>query len=75
MKTRFFLTEGKLEEAVKTAQAAVTANPQSAASQYTLGYSSKNSKRDGAWRRVVVQVDRANATPRTKRGYYAPTTR
>jgi len=45
------------------------------ASQYTLGYSSKNSKRDGAWRRVVVQVDRANATPRTKRGYYAPSTR
>ena len=26
------------------------------ASQYTLGYTSKNSKRDGAWRRVVVQV-------------------
>ena len=45
------------------------------ASQYTLGYSSKNGKRDGAFRRVVVQVDRANATPRTKRGYYAPSTR
>ena len=26
-----------------------------------------------AWRRVVVQVARANITPRTKRGYYAPT--
>lgn len=37
MKTRFSLTEGKLEEAIKTAQAAVTANPQSAASQYMLG--------------------------------------
>ena len=43
------------------------------ASQYTLGYSSRNGKRDGAWRRVVVQVDRPNVTPRTKRGYYAPT--
>ena len=43
------------------------------ASQYTLGYSSRNGKRDGAWRRVVVQVARANVTPRTKRGYYAPT--
>ena len=43
------------------------------ASQYTLGYTSRNSKRDGAWRRVVVQVARANVTPRTKKGYYAPT--
>ena len=45
------------------------------ASQYTLGYSSKNGKRDGAYRRIVVQVNRQNVTPRTKRGYYAPTTR
>jgi Ca-activated chloride channel family protein len=45
------------------------------ASQYTLGYSSKNAKRDGAFRRIVVQIDRANVTPRTKRGYYAPTSR
>jgi VWFA-related protein len=45
------------------------------ASQYTLGYSSKNTKRDGAWRRLVVQVDRPNVTPRTKRGYYAPSVR
>ena len=45
------------------------------ASQYTLGYSSKNAKRDGAYRRIVVQVNRQNVTPRTKRGYYAPTTR
>jgi len=43
------------------------------ASQYTLGYTSKNSKRDGAWRRLVVQVAKPNATPRTKKGYYAPT--
>ena len=43
------------------------------ASQYTLGYTSKNSRRDGAFRRIVVQIARAGATPRTKRGYYAPT--
>ena len=45
------------------------------ASQYTLGYSSKNGKRDGAYRRIVVQVNRQNVMPRTKRGYYAPTSR
>ena len=44
-------------------------------SQYTLGYAAKNTKRDGAWRTVIVQVDRPNTTPRTKRGYYAPTDR
>jgi Ca-activated chloride channel family protein len=41
-------------------------------SQYTLGYASKNTKRDGAFRRVQVQVSRPSATARTKRGYYAP---
>jgi Ca-activated chloride channel homolog len=45
------------------------------ASQYTLGYMPKNAKRDGAWRRIVVQTARANVTPRTKRGYFAPTAR
>jgi Ca-activated chloride channel family protein len=45
------------------------------ASQYTLGYSSKNAKRDGAYRRIVVQIDRPNVMPRTKRGYYAPRSR
>ena len=45
------------------------------ASQYTLGYTSRNPRRDGAWRRVVVQVSRPGVTPRTKRGYYAPTSR
>ena len=43
------------------------------ASQYTLGYTSKNGRNDGAFRRIVVQVARGNSTPRTKRGYYAPT--
>jgi Ca-activated chloride channel family protein len=45
------------------------------ASQFTLGYTSKNVRRDGGWRRVIVQVARPNVTPRAKRGYYAPTAR
>jgi VWFA-related protein len=45
------------------------------ASQYTIGYTSGNQRRDGAWRRLVVQVARPNITPRTKKGYYAPTSR
>ena len=28
-------------------------------SQYTVGYTSRNPKRDGAWRRVVVRVEPA----------------
>jgi Ca-activated chloride channel family protein len=42
-------------------------------SQYMLGYSSRNPKRDGAWRRLVVRVGEPSATARTKQGYYAPT--
>jgi len=45
------------------------------ASQYTLGYASKNVRRDGSYRRIVVQVARPGVTPRSKRGYYAPTSR
>jgi VWFA-related protein len=45
------------------------------ASQYTLGYTSKNPRRDGAWRRIIVQVSRPNVAARAKRGYYAPTAR
>ena len=41
-------------------------------SQYTVGYTSKNPRRDGAWRRVVVRVDRPNTIARTKLGYFAP---
>jgi Ca-activated chloride channel family protein len=41
-------------------------------SQYTVGYTSKNPKRDGAWRRIVVRVTRPGATTRTKPGYFAP---
>ena len=42
-------------------------------SQYTIGYTSKNLKRDGAWRRIVVRINRPNVQARTKQGYYAPT--
>jgi Ca-activated chloride channel homolog len=42
-------------------------------SQYTIGYTSKNARRDGAWRRLVVRVNRSNVTARTKQGYFAPT--
>lgn len=43
-------------------------------SQYTIGYVSDNQRRDGNWRRIVVQVGRQNMLTRTKQGYYAPTT-
>jgi Ca-activated chloride channel family protein len=41
-------------------------------SQYTIGYTSRNQLRNGAWRRLVVQVARPNVVTRTKKGYYAP---
>ena len=43
------------------------------ASQYTIGYTSKNPRNDGAFRRIVVQVARPNVSARTKKGYFAPT--
>jgi len=42
-------------------------------SQYTVGYTSKNPKRDGAWRRVVVRTTRPGTATRTKQGYFGPT--
>ncbi|HEV8347322.1 MAG TPA: VWA domain-containing protein [Vicinamibacterales bacterium] len=42
-------------------------------SQYTVGYTSRNPKRDGSWRRLVVRVNKPNLTARTKQGYFAPT--
>ncbi|HVQ40742.1 MAG TPA: VWA domain-containing protein [Vicinamibacterales bacterium] len=40
--------------------------------QYTLGYMSKNSKRDGAWRKILVRMSRPNMIARTKAGYFGP---
>ena len=43
------------------------------ATQYALGYTSKNPKRDGAFRRVVVRVeDHPGARTRTRSGYQSP---
>lgn len=41
-------------------------------SQYNIGYVSNNPKRDGTWRRVVVQTSYPDFIVRTKLGYYAP---
>jgi len=42
------------------------------ANQYTVGYTSNNPKRDGAWRRIRVDVDAPGAIARTRAGYYGP---
>ena len=52
---------------------ASTARSPTSSRASTVGYTSKNPKRDGAWRRVVVRVNRPNLTARTKQGYFAPT--
>ena len=43
---------------------------QELSSQYLVGYTSANQKRDGAWRRIIVRTTRAGATARTRMGYY-----
>jgi VWFA-related protein len=45
------------------------------ASQYSIAYSSKNPLRNGAWRRIVVRVNRPGLTARTRQGYYGPSGR
>jgi len=42
------------------------------ASQYSIGYSSKNPMRNGAWRRIEVRVNKPGLLARTRRGYYGP---
>jgi len=44
------------------------------ANQYSLAYSSKNPMRNGAWRRIVVRVNKPGVTARTRQGYYGPET-
>jgi len=40
--------------------------------QYTIGYVSTNTARDGAWRQVSVRVTKPGVVARTREGYYAP---
>jgi Ca-activated chloride channel family protein len=43
------------------------------AAQYALAYSSRNPKRDGQWRRIVVRTTKPDLVARTKQGYFGPT--
>lgn len=63
----YFVTEASALPAIYTQIADELAN------QYTMGYTSKNPKRDGAWRRIQIRVARDGATARTKAGYFGPT--
>lgn len=42
------------------------------ANQYSLAYTSRNPMRNGAWRRIVVRVNKPGVTARTRQGYYGP---
>jgi Ca-activated chloride channel family protein len=45
---------------------------QELSSQYLVGYTSSNPKRDGSWRRLNIRTTRPGATARARMGYYAP---
>jgi Ca-activated chloride channel family protein len=40
--------------------------------QYSLGYSSSNTRQDGGWRKIRVVVDREGYEVDARKGYYAP---
>jgi Ca-activated chloride channel family protein len=40
--------------------------------QYALAYSSRNPRRDGQWRRIVVRTTNPQLAARTKQGYFGP---
>jgi len=44
---------------------------QELASQYSIGYTSKNQLRNGAWRRISIRITRPGLTARTRQGYFA----
>ena len=48
---------------------------QELSSQYAVGYISKNTTRNGAWRRINVRVTRPGFVARTRQGYFAPSGR
>jgi len=41
-------------------------------SQYVLGYSSTNTKRDGTFRKIKVEINRPDVKVLARKGYYAP---
>ncbi len=41
-------------------------------SQYSLGYTPTNNKRDGTLRKIAIETDQKNLRVRAKTGYYAP---
>lgn len=42
------------------------------AHQYLVGYESSNPKRDGAWRKLTVEIPGTNYRVRARQGYFAP---
>jgi VWFA-related protein len=58
-------TEKKLEEAFQEISEELR-------SQYTLGYYSTNSARDGSYRKIKVETTQKDLDVLTRRGYYAP---
>jgi Ca-activated chloride channel homolog len=42
--------------------------------QYSLGYTPTNEKRDGTFRKIHVQVQNGDCKVQARRGYYAPAT-
>ena len=40
--------------------------------QYVIGYTSKNHRHDGAWRKIAIRVTRPGMKARTRTGYFAP---
>jgi Ca-activated chloride channel homolog len=42
------------------------------ANQYVVGFVSKNTRRDGAWRKLIVRATREGTTARTRLGYFGP---
>jgi Ca-activated chloride channel homolog len=42
------------------------------AAQYALAYSSRNPRRDGQWRRIIVRTTKPEFAARTKQGYFGP---
>ena len=53
-------------------RASTRRSPTSWRAQYPLAYSSRNPRRDGQWRRIVVRTTRPELAARTKQGYFGP---